>query len=95
VLVHAVEKLPASLALDGVESYDELIDRTKFTKVHRPLFNHSINTLVLPFSEYNIWDCHKYKFGAPISEYKNEIYLGNSIDITTIYRWRLQKKNIK
>ena len=86
-LVHAVEKLSPSLAIDGVESYDnydELIDRTKFTKVPRPLFNHAINTLVLPFSEYNIWDCHKYIFVAPMSEYKNEIYLGNSLDITTI-----------
>jgi hypothetical protein len=85
-LVHAVENLHPSLAT-GVESYynyDELIDRTKVTTFYRPLFNHAINTLVLPFSERNIWDCHKYIFVAPMSEYKNEIYLGNSLDITTI-----------
>jgi len=50
----------------------------------RPALNQSINSLVWPFSLKNIWDCRKYIFVAPMSEFIGELYMGTQQDYLTL-----------
>jgi hypothetical protein len=51
---------------------------------NKPVLNHSINTLVIPFSQSNNWECGKYILVSPMSEYIGELIGGTQKDYITI-----------
>jgi len=67
-----------------VNMHDILDKKAIFEIPQRALFNQSINLLVLPFTSSYIWDCRKYIFVAPMSEFVGELVGGTHQDFLTV-----------
>jgi hypothetical protein len=76
------------LAFDSRERYvnmTSVLDRKEIFEIpERALFNQSINLLVLPFTGINTWDCRRYIFVAPMSEFVGELVGGTHQDYLTV-----------
>ena len=63
----------------------DILDRKAIFEIpQRALFNQCINLLVLPFTGTDIWDCRKYVFVAPMSEFVGELVGGTHQDFLTV-----------
>lgn len=78
----------SSFAKYGKEEYVDMKNVLDYNNIlsipERPLFNQSINALVIPFTGENVWDCRPYIFVAPMYEYIGELVGGTQQDYLTI-----------
>ena len=75
----------ANYSREQYYNYADLFDYKKIFDIpEKAGFNQSINFLVIPFTIANNWECRKYIFVAPVSEFQGELWTGNLRDFLTI-----------
>ena len=75
----------ANYSIYSFINLEEVLDVKNILEIPtRPAFNQSINSLVFPFTDQNIWDCRKYIFVAPMAEFIGELYMGTQQDYLTL-----------
>lgn len=86
--IESTDTVIRNLAEESKEEYfsiDDVINLEKITFFpKKPFFNQSINLLVLPFAPEYVWDCRKYIFVAPVSEFIGELIMGTHQDYLTM-----------
>lgn len=82
---------------NGYECYfdmDRINDRNDiFSIPSKPLFNQSVNLMVLPFTSQNVWDCKKYVFVSPMKEYIGELIGGVHQDYLTMGKHKFSRES--